>query len=49
MEVSPSLNRQRDYVCTTGLLSYHSTFEQDNILTMSRRMESIVASLEMDE
>jgi hypothetical protein len=49
MEVPPSLNRQRDYVCTMGSSSYHSTFEHDNISTLSRWAESMMALLEMDE
>jgi hypothetical protein len=44
MEVPPSLNRQRDYAYTMGSSSYHPIFEQDNISTMSRRVESILAS-----
>jgi hypothetical protein len=44
MEVPSSLNRQRDYACTMGSSSYHSIFEQDNISTMSRRVESILTS-----
>jgi hypothetical protein len=42
MEVPPNLNRQRDYACTMGSSSY--TFGQDNISTMSRRVEGIQAS-----
>jgi hypothetical protein len=44
MEVPPSLSRQRDYAYTMGSSSYHPIFEQDNILTMSRQVESILAS-----
>jgi hypothetical protein len=44
MEVSSNLNRQRDYACTMGSSSYHFTFGQDNISTMSRRVESILTS-----
>jgi hypothetical protein len=47
MEVSPSLNRQRDYTCTTSSLSYHSTFEQVNITIMSSQAESILSSLKV--
>jgi hypothetical protein len=46
MEVSPSLNRQKDYICTTSSSSYYSIFEQDNKSMMSRRVESILASLD---
>jgi hypothetical protein len=46
MEVSPSLNRKRDYACTMGSSVYHSTFEQDNTSMMSRRVESIIGSLD---
>jgi hypothetical protein len=42
--VPPRLNRQRDYACTMGSSSYHSIFAQDNMLTMSKRVESILAS-----
>jgi hypothetical protein len=48
MQVPPSLNRQKDYACSTGSSLYHSTFEQDNISTISRQAESILTSL-MDE
>jgi hypothetical protein len=44
MEVPPSLDKQRDYKCTMDSSSYHSIFEQDNILTMSKRVESSVVS-----
>jgi hypothetical protein len=44
MEVPPSLNRQRDYACTMGSSSYHSIFEQNIILTMSRLVESMLVS-----
>jgi hypothetical protein len=44
MEVPPGLNRQRDYAYTMGSSSYHPIFEQDNISTMSRWVESILAS-----
>jgi hypothetical protein len=39
-----SLNRQMDYAYTMGSSSYHSIFEHDNISTMSRWVESILAS-----
>jgi hypothetical protein len=44
MEVPPSLNRQKEYTHTMGSSSYHSIFEQDNISTISRRVENILAS-----
>jgi hypothetical protein len=46
MEVPLSLDRQRDSACTMGSSSYRSTFEQDNISTMSRWIEGILASLD---
>jgi hypothetical protein len=44
MEVSPSLNRQRDCTCTMDSSSYHSIFEQDNISMMNKRVESTLVS-----
>jgi hypothetical protein len=55
MEVPPSLSRQRDYAYTMEVppsLSRqiwnggapHPIFEQDNISTMSRQVESILTS-----
>jgi hypothetical protein len=38
------MNRQRDYACTMCSSLYHSIFEQDNTSTMSRLVESILAS-----
>jgi hypothetical protein len=44
MEVPLSLDRQRDYTCTLDSSSYHSIFEQDNIPTMNKRVESTLVS-----
>jgi hypothetical protein len=44
MEVPPSLDRQRDYTYTMDSSSYHFMFEQDNIPTMSKRVESTLVS-----
>jgi hypothetical protein len=44
MEVPPSLDRQRDYTYIMDSSSYHSMFEQDNIPTMSKRVESTLVS-----
>jgi hypothetical protein len=44
MEVPPSLDRQRDYTCAMDLSSYHSIFEQDDIPTMNKRVESPLVS-----
>jgi hypothetical protein len=38
------MDRQRDYTCTMDSSSYHSMFEQDNISTMSKRVESTLVS-----
>jgi hypothetical protein len=44
MEVPPSLDRQRDYTCVMDSSSYHSIFEQDNIPTMSKQVQSTLVS-----
>jgi hypothetical protein len=44
MEVHPSLDRQRDYTCSMDSSSYHSIFEQDNMLTINKRVESTLVS-----
>jgi hypothetical protein len=44
MEVPPSLDRQRDCTCIMDSSSYHSIFEQDNIPTMNKCVESILVS-----
>jgi hypothetical protein len=44
MEVPPSLDRQRDCTCTMDSSPYHFIFEQDNIPTMNKRVESTLVS-----
>jgi hypothetical protein len=38
------MDRQRDCTCTMDSSSYHSIFEEDNIPTMNKRVESILVS-----